>query len=56
MAGFAQGAGIGKVFADWLIEGEPGMDVFAMDVARFGELRHGNTPDTRWWKISVAVL
>ena len=37
MAGFAQGAGIGKVFADWLIEGEPGMDVFAMDVARFGE-------------------
>ena len=37
MAGFCQGAGIGKVFADWLAEGEPGMDVFAMDVARFGE-------------------
>ncbi|MGI9297231.1 MAG: GcvT family protein [Gammaproteobacteria bacterium] len=37
MAGFCQGAGIGKVFADWLLEGEPGMDVFAMDVARFGE-------------------
>ena len=37
MAGYAQGAGIGKVFADWMVEGEPGMDVFAMDVARFGE-------------------
>ncbi len=37
MAGFCQGAGIGKVFADWMVEGEPGMDVFAMDVARFGD-------------------
>lgn len=37
MAGFCQGAGIGKVFADWLVEGEPGMDIFAMDVARFGD-------------------
>ncbi|MBE8158281.1 MAG: FAD-dependent oxidoreductase, partial [Betaproteobacteria bacterium] len=37
MAGFCQGAGVGKVFADWLTEGEPGMDVFAMDVARYGE-------------------
>lgn len=37
MAGYCQGAGIGKVFADWMSDGEPGMDVFAMDVARFGE-------------------
>ena len=37
MAGFCQGAGIGKVFADWMLNGEPGMDVFAMDVARFGD-------------------
>ena len=36
MAGFCQGAGVGKVFADWLVEGEPNMDVFAMDIARFG--------------------
>lgn len=36
MAGYAQGAGIGRVFADWMVEGEPGMDVFAMDIARFG--------------------
>ncbi len=37
MAGFCQGAGIGQVLADWIIEGEPGMDIFAMDVARFGD-------------------
>lgn len=36
MAGFCQGAGIGEVMAQWMVEGEPGCDVFAMDVARFG--------------------
>lgn len=36
MAGYAQGAGVGQVFANWMVDGEPGMDVFAMDVARFG--------------------
>ncbi len=36
MAGYCQGAGIGDVFSDWMMNGEPGMDVFAMDVARFG--------------------
>ena len=37
MAGFCQGAGVGKVLADWIVEGEPGLDVFAMDIARFGD-------------------
>jgi dimethylglycine dehydrogenase len=37
MAGFCQGAGIGKTMVDWMVEGEPEIDVFAMDVARFGE-------------------
>lgn len=37
MAGYCQGAGIGRVFADWVTEGEAGMDIFAMDVARFGD-------------------
>ena len=37
MAGFCQGGGVGKVLAEWMIEGEPSMDVWAMDVARFGE-------------------
>jgi len=36
MAGFSQGGGVGRVLAQWMIEGEPDRDVFAMDVARFG--------------------
>ncbi|WP_085883976.1 GcvT family protein [Oceanibacterium hippocampi] len=36
MAGFSQGGGVGLAVAEWIIEGEPPMDVFAMDVARFG--------------------
>ncbi|HEY5598913.1 MAG TPA: FAD-dependent oxidoreductase, partial [Kiloniellales bacterium] len=37
MAGFSQGGGVGLTLAEWMIEGEPSRDVFAMDVARFGE-------------------
>jgi dimethylglycine dehydrogenase len=37
MAGFAQGGGVGLALAEWIINGEPGVDIFAMDVARFGE-------------------
>ncbi|MCH7795990.1 MAG: FAD-dependent oxidoreductase, partial [Proteobacteria bacterium] len=37
MAGFSQGGGVGKTVAEWMIEGEPSSDVFAMDVARFGD-------------------
>ena len=36
MAGFSQGGGVGLSLANWMIEGDPGADVFAMDVARFG--------------------
>ena len=36
MAGFLQGGGVGKSLAEWMIEGEPEEDIFAMDVARFG--------------------
>ena len=36
MAGFAQGGGVGLALAQWMIEGEPQSDIFAMDVARFG--------------------
>ncbi len=36
MAGFCQGGGVGLCLAEWIIEGEPSIDVFAMDVARFG--------------------
>ena len=37
MAGFCQGGGVGLALATWMIEGEPDGDVFALDVARFGE-------------------
>ena len=36
MAGFSQGGGVGLSLAQWIIEGEPERDIFAMDVARFG--------------------
>jgi dimethylglycine dehydrogenase len=45
MAGFSQGGGVGLVLANWMTTGDPGHDVFGMDVARFGEwatLRHTN--------------
>ena len=37
MMGLSQSGGIGLAVARWIIEGEPGMDVFAMDVTRFGD-------------------
>lgn len=36
MAGFCQGGGVGLCLAEWMVEGEPAIDVAAMDVARFG--------------------
>ena len=37
MAGFSQGGGVGLSLANWIINGDPGFDVWAMDVSRFGE-------------------
>ena len=37
MAGFCQGGGVGRSMAEWMIDGEPSIDVWAMDIARFGE-------------------
>lgn len=37
MSGFNQGGGIGRIIADWILEGEPGLDVHFWDVARFGD-------------------
>ncbi|MFM8988868.1 MAG: FAD-dependent oxidoreductase, partial [Alphaproteobacteria bacterium] len=36
MAGFAQGGGVGLALSRWMEHGEPGADLFAMDVSRFG--------------------
>jgi dimethylglycine dehydrogenase len=36
MSGFSQGGAIGLVLARWIVDGDPGADVFGMDVARYG--------------------
>ena len=45
MAGFSQGGGVGLALANWMVNGDPGFDVWGMDVARWGEwasLRYTN--------------
>ena len=37
MAGFSQGGGVGLALSNWMVDGDPGFDVWAMDVARFGD-------------------
>ena len=37
MAGFSQGGGVGLTLAQWIINRDPGFDVFAMDVCRYGD-------------------
>jgi glycine cleavage system aminomethyltransferase T/glycine/D-amino acid oxidase-like deaminating enzyme len=34
--GIAGAGGIGRVMADWILDGDPGMDLWHMDVRRFG--------------------
>jgi dimethylglycine dehydrogenase len=36
MGGFSQGGAIGLTLANWMIHGDPGYDIFGMDVARYG--------------------
>jgi dimethylglycine dehydrogenase len=36
MSGFSQGGAIGKVLSNWIVDGDPGADIFGMDVARYG--------------------
>jgi dimethylglycine dehydrogenase len=36
MAGFAQGGGVGLALAQWITQGEPEGEIYAMDVSRFG--------------------
>lgn len=37
MAGFSQGGGVGLALSNWMIDGDPGFDIWGMDVARFGD-------------------
>jgi dimethylglycine dehydrogenase len=45
MAGFSQGGGVGLALSNWMVNGDPGFDVWGMDVTRYGEwasLRYTN--------------
>ncbi len=37
MAGLSQGGGVGLSLANWMVDGDPGADIWGMDVARFGD-------------------
>ncbi|RJG44519.1 FAD-dependent oxidoreductase [Mesorhizobium sp. DCY119] len=37
MAGFSQGGGVGLALANWMIHGDPGADIWAMDISRYGD-------------------
>ncbi len=37
MAGFSQGGGVGLALSNWMIHGDPGFDIWAMDVSRYGD-------------------
>lgn len=37
MAGFSQGGGVGLALSNWIVDGDPGFDVWGMDVARYGD-------------------
>ncbi|MEL6421264.1 MAG: FAD-dependent oxidoreductase [Pseudomonadota bacterium] len=37
MAGFSQGGGVGLSLANWMIDGDPGYDIWGMDVSRYGD-------------------
>ena len=37
MAGLSQGGGVGLSMANWMTTGDPGFDIWGMDVARFGD-------------------
>ena len=59
MAGFSQGGGVGKIVAEWIIEGLPSMDVTGMDVARFGDyatkaFTQGKTAENYRRRFSIA--
>ena len=37
MAGFSQGGGVGLALSNWMVHGDPGADIWGMDVARYGD-------------------
>jgi dimethylglycine dehydrogenase len=37
MAGFSQGGGVGLSLSNWMVHGDPGADIWGMDVSRYGD-------------------
>ena len=37
MAGLSQGGGVGLALANWITQSDPGFDVWAMDISRYGD-------------------
>ena len=37
MAGLSQGGGVGLALSNWMVDGDPGADIWGMDVARYGD-------------------
>ena len=37
MAGFSQGGGVGLALSNWMVDDDPGFDVWGMDVSRYGD-------------------
>jgi dimethylglycine dehydrogenase len=46
--GFSQNGGLGKLAAEWMVEGEPSLDMFGWDLARFGPGRARPSPRRGW--------
>lgn len=38
--GIAAGGGAGRMMAEWIIEGEPSLDIWPLDIRRFGKYHH----------------
>ncbi|MEH6631001.1 MAG: FAD-dependent oxidoreductase [Halopseudomonas aestusnigri] len=41
-SGIAASGGVGKAVANWILEGDPGLDLWAFDIRRFGSLQSGH--------------
>ncbi len=45
MAGFSQGGGVGLALSRWMVDGDPGADIWGMDVARYGDWTTREVPE-----------
>ncbi|MGI9606578.1 MAG: FAD-dependent oxidoreductase, partial [Acidimicrobiales bacterium] len=47
MAGLSQGGGVGLALANWMTDGDPGHDIWGMDIARFGDFATMSWTDSK---------